>query len=277
MSLNLIEAVILCPSCGGDLSVIEENIASSCCNKKFKVEDNQIVIFNNTIFSNTEARSRDKQAEGYLLHDKFPTQISILKRWISKISHQLLDGSVLDIGCGPGPSTRMLLESGARDILSVDFSINSLRINKDICKVYEHNPIYLLQDIRNLKLRRSSVSILLMADFLQHIIEKEARDNFLNEAMNSLIPGGYFFLSFFNINVKNYLSNDIFGSFSAGSIKYERLDYNEVISSFPDNIIVESVTPMNIFNNAFFDRWICAFPFAKFFSRMIVVKGRKKF
>ena len=59
------------------------------------------------------------------------------------------------------------------------------------------------------------------------------------------------FCSFFNINVKNYLSNDIFGSFSAGSIKYERLDYNEVISSFPDNIIVESVIPMNIFNNAF--------------------------
>ena len=277
MSLNLIEDVILCPSCGGDIKIIEENIFSSCCNTKFRVEDNQIIIFDNTISFNAEARSRNKQAEGYLLHDKFPAQISILKRWISKISCKLIDGAVLDIGCGPGPSTRMLLESDARDILSVDFSINSLRINKDICKVYEHKPIYLLQDIRNLKLRRSSVSILVMADFLQHIIEKDERDNFIKEAMNSLIPGGYFFLSFFNINVKNYLRNDISGSFSSGSIKYERLDYNEVISSFPNNIIIESIIPMNIFHNAIFDRWICSLPFAKLFSRMIVIEGRKRF
>tara|TARA_B110000240_G_C13248958_1_gene346564 strand:+ start:159 stop:515 length:357 start_codon:yes stop_codon:yes gene_type:complete len=118
MSLKFIEDVILCPSCGVDLRIIEENVTSSCCNTKFRVEDNQIVIFDDTISSNPEARSRNRHAAGYLLHDKFPTQISILKRWISKISNKLLDDGVLDIGCGPGPTTRADKAIEERDEIS---------------------------------------------------------------------------------------------------------------------------------------------------------------
>ena len=276
MLLDKIEYILLCPLCGRkNVKVINDRVIASCCNTVFKLEENQIIIFDDTLFSIPEVITRDKQAKKYLMHSYLPTQISRMKRWISNIPKQLLTGITVDLGCGPGPTTEMLLEIGAKNILSVDFSINSLRINKDICKHNAGKPIYILQDIRGINLRESSISVLVMADFLQHITEKNERDNFINKVMKYLVPGGYFFLSFFNINIKNYLKNDIAGSFSSGKIKYERLNYKKVISSFPDNIIVDQVIPMNISNNAVFDRLLCALPFSNLFSRMIIVQGRK--
>ena len=276
MLLDKIEDILLCPLCGrGSVTVINNRVVTSCCNRVFKLEDNQIIIFDDAILSIPEVKSRNNQAKGYLMHSKFPTQISRMQRWMSNIPQELLDGITLDLGCGPGPTTEILLEIGARNILSADFSITSLRINKGICQYHEESPIYMLQDIRDIRLRESSISVLVMADFLQHITDKDARDHFLNKAMKSLIPGGCFFLSFFNINIKNYLKNDIVGSFASGTIKYERLNYKKVISSFPDDIIVDKVVPMNISHHAVFDRLLCALPLANLFSRMIIVQGRK--
>lgn len=276
MLLDKIKDILLCPFCGrGNLKVISNRVTASCCNVAFKIEDNQIIIFDDFLFTIPEVRARDNHAKGYLMHSKFPTQISRMQRWMSNIPKELLVGITLDLGCGPGPTTEMLLEVGARNILSIDFSINSLRINKDTCQDHSERPIYILQDIRATKLRENSISVLVMADFLQHITDKNERDDFLNKAFKSLMPGGHFFLSFFNINIKNYLKNDIIGSFASGMIKYERLNYKKVISSFPDNIIIDRLIPMNISHHAVFDRLLCALPFSNFLSRMVVVEGRK--
>ena len=187
-----------------------------------------------------------------------------MKAWMSNIPTKLLKGSILDFGCGPGPTTKMLLEIGASKILSVDFSINSLRVNMDACHVHQVKPIYVLQDIRKIRIKKGSVSVLVMADFLQHIINIDDRKAFLKNAFNSLEPGGSFFLSFFNINIKIYLKNDIKGSFNEGAIKYERLNYKEVISHFPKDIIVDKIIPMNISHNAFFDKIVSFLPFSHF-------------
>ena len=275
MKLKKIQDVFLCSLHGEGVKVTNRKVITSCCNKTFNLEDNQILIFNDTLSSKSEVRARNHQAKGYLMHGKFPTQISRMQRWMSNIPKELLAGITLDLGCGPGPTTKMLLEVGARNILSADFSINSLRLNKDTCQYHAEKPIYILQDIRDTKLRENSISVLVMADFLQHITDKNERDNFLNKAITSLIPGGYFFLSFFNINIKNYFKNDIKGSFSSGTIKYERLNYKKVISSFADDIIIDRVIPMNISHHAVFDRLLCTLPFSIFFSRMVVIQGRK--
>jgi 2-polyprenyl-3-methyl-5-hydroxy-6-metoxy-1,4-benzoquinol methylase len=276
MLLEKLADIIFCPLCGRDkVKVINNRVIASCCNTVFKLEEDQIIIFDDTLLSIPEVRTRDDQAERYLMHSKFPTQISRMQRWISNIPKELLAGTALDLGCGPGPTTRMLLEVGTRNILSADFSINSLRLNKDTCQYHAEKPIYILQDIRDTKLRENSISVLVMADFLQHITDKNERDDFLNKAIKSLIPGGYFFLSFFNINIKNYLKNDIIGSFASGTIKYERLNYKKVISSLPDNVIIDRVIPMNISNHAVLDRLLCSLPFSNFFSRMVVIQGRK--
>jgi len=276
MLLEKIENILFCPICSSNsLKLVNNKLVASCCNEIFKIEDNQIIVFDNTLLSIPEVRTRDSQAKGYLLHSKFPTQISRMQKWMSTIPKKLLDGIILDLGCGPGPTTKMLLEIGSRKILSSDFSINSLRINKDICQNHAAKPIFILQDIRNIKLIKNSISVLVMADFLQHITDENERVVLLNKAFNSLIPGGYFFLSFFNINIKNYLKNDIKRSFASGSIKYERLNYKEVISSLPSNVIIDRVIPMNISHHALIDRLLCALPFSNLFSRMVVIQGRK--
>lgn len=276
MLLEKIENILICPICrSNSLKVVNNKLVASCCNEIFEIEDNQIIVFDNTLLSIPEVRTRDSQAKGYLLHSKFPTQISRMQKWMSNIPKKLLDGIILDLGCGPGPTTKMLLEIGARKILSSDFSINSLRVNKDICQNHAAKPIYILQDIRNIKLMKNSISVLVMADFLQHITDENERVALLNKAIYSLIPGGYFFLSFFNINIKNYLKNDIKRSFASGTIKYERLNYREVISSLPGNVIIDRVIHMNISHHALIDRLLCALPFSNLFSRMVVIQGRK--
>ena len=277
MLLEKIQDILFCPFCGIDsLKVINNKVVVSCCNRVFKIEDNQIIIFDDTLFSIPEVKTRDGQAKRYLTRPKLRTQKSIMQKWMSNIPNELLSGVSLDLGCGPGPTTKMLLESGALNILAADFSINSLKINKYNCQYLEEKPIYILQDVRDTKLKENSISVLVMADFLQHIIDKNERDKFLNRTLKSLIPGGYFFLSFFNINIKNYLKNDIVGSFVSGTIKYERLNYKDVINSFPENIIVERVMPMNISTNPIFDRLLCSLPFSFSFGRMVVIEGKKE-
>ena len=276
MLFNNIEDVLSCPLCGeGSVRFINNKAISSCCNNLFNVENDQIIIFDDYLSSISEVIARDNQAKEYLDHSKFPTQISRMQSWMFNIPKELLAGITLDLGCGTGPTTQMLLEIGTRNVLSVDFSINSLRINKDVCQNHTTKPIYILQDIRNIRFKKSSASVLVMADFLQHIIDNNEREKFLMNAFQSLIPGGYFFLSFFNVNIKNYFKNDISGSFASGAIKYERLNYKNVISSFPDDIVIDKIIPMNISHHAAFDRFLCSFPFSNLFSRMIIIQGRK--
>ncbi len=58
-----------------------------------------------------------------------------------------------------------------------------------------------------------------MCDFLQHLGGHEARSAFLSKAFSWLAPGGYFYLSFFNFNIKNYLKGDLRGHFADGAIR----------------------------------------------------------
>jgi len=273
MIKNKLNDIFLCPLHGESIST-KDNIVSCDC-KQYKVEDEQIVVLNEDLANIPAALTRDKQAKGYLEHDKHLVHTYILKKWINNIPNGLFKKMILDLGCGPGPTPRLLLERGAMNVFSVDFSIESLRINRINCNTYKNKPIYLLQDLRKIRLKKNSISILLMTDFLQHIINKNERDIFLRQAFDSLIPGGYYYLSFMNINIKNYLKGDIYGEFASGSILYERLNYKNVIDSFPENITVDNIIPLNISNNILLDSMLSRLPFSSLLSRWIVIQGRK--
>ena len=77
------------------------------------------------------------------------------------------------------------------------------------------------------------------------------------------------------LNLKNFLSGDIHGTFCNGEIHYERLSTRNVIEDLPTDITVDYHHPMNIFRSATPDAIASLLPMAKTLARMAVVTGRK--
>ena len=75
-----------------------------------------------------------------------------------------------------------------------------------------HQFFFIQADLNDFYVEKESCSILLMADFLQHIDGLEKQENLLKRMFSSLKLGGYFYLSFFNPNLKNIIKGDISGN-----------------------------------------------------------------
>jgi len=277
--------VIRCENCNTAID-LSGNEASCVCGKThFSLSDGIYVSHDLSVDQNSEMLVRDRQADGYLLHNKFPTQIASFDRWLNGIgtSEQSNpqgalepggDKIALDLGCGPGPWTKKLQESGYL-VIAIDFSVSSLKVNSDNCKDGKTTPIFLQEDLNKISFVKNSVDLVVMADFLQHLGGRSQRERLLQEVFGALKMNGRFYLSFFNLNIKNYLKGDVHGGFAGGMIRYERLTTKNVIAGFPKYIVIDSVRPMNIVHGAMFDKILTTMPLSRFFSRMVMVTGKK--
>jgi SAM-dependent methyltransferase len=269
-------AALRCPNCGREMTFAFNSSAVECgCGTTLRVE-NRLIEYTDadSLSTNSEARARDRQAAHYLQHVKFPTQIFRVKQFLKGIPNWVKDKPVIELGCGPGPYTRILLAS-LYDVIAVDFSEKSLLVNRDTNCAHLERVCYVKADLRALRMSSECSALLLMCDFLQHLGGHEARVAFVSKAFDWLAPGGFFYLTFFNFNVVNYLKGDLHGHFADGAIAYERLLYREVSRILPTNVSVDSVVPLNIFHRVIPDRLAAMLPGAKFFSRMIAISGRK--
>lgn len=221
--------------------------------------------------SPAEMKTRDARAEMYLRLPKFPTQISRLRRFIRGIAR---GGPVLDLACGPGPMTKILLESGF-DVIGADFSARSLVVNKASCRSFANRSAFVQADLTALQFTPGASAGLVMLDFLQLLPSMEARAEFLAKAFVALKPGGWFMLSFANINIVNRLKGDIQGSYAEGTIRYTRLSLQQVKQMLPPGMVVTDITPTNIFNGVLLDRLSAALPFSHRLARMIMLGGYK--
>lgn len=275
--MNEVPQVLVCPQCHSVLEFAAESVACPCGSSCFRLQKG--VYCNQTLQIPfvSEMTVRDKAADGYLLHGKFPAQQAVFAQWLQQALRGQSTPVVLDLGCGPGPYTRQLQEAGCRT-LAIDFSAVSLAINAGYCQSVAHagSSTFIQADLNDLCLQPHSVDMVVMADFLQHLGSRALRERLLQQAFAALKPGGRFCLSFFNLNIKNFFRGNVHGEFTHGRIRYERLTLPNVKAAFPDNIVVEQVRPLNIFHNPGLDALAATLPGARFIARMLFIAGSAK-
>lgn len=263
-------SIIRCGDCDTGIDLLGNEASCVCGTSRYSLFAGIYVRNSLEVNQENEMLIRDKQAAGYLSHGKFPTQITDFDKWLREIGDtENLFGSerpkiALDLGCGPGPYTKKLQDLGFY-VIAIDFSMQSLSINLDGCRAGETETTFVQEDLNKLALVRNSVDLVVMADFLQHLGGRNRRERLLHEVFSALKENSYFYLSFFNLNIKNYIKGDVHGDFAGGMIRYEPLTAKNVIADFPIYMSVDSVRPMNIVHGALLEKVLTALPLSRFF------------
>lgn len=105
--------------------------------------------------------------------------------------HSVLDGIVLDLGCGTGNLTRLLAKKGY-DLIGIDNSIEMLQIASEKNLENEQEILYLEQDMREFELYGTVKAVVSICDSMNYILEEEELKTVFKLVNNYLDPGGVF-------------------------------------------------------------------------------------
>lgn len=274
----LLTATLRCECCGRLATATPGDADLRCldCAHSYRLSDAILHYHGSDALAPvTEVAARDRQAAGYLQHVKHPVQIANLETFLGGLPAPDDIRPALDLGCGPGPSTGLLLRHGWSPV-SIDFSLESLRINAAHNADRAGRCAFVKADLRRIRFVENSVGLLVMTDFLQHIATVEARRELLARAFAALAPGGRFYLNFMNLNIFNRLKNDRFGAFAAGTIAYERLTSRDVQRILPVDVVVAERRATNTSHDVATDRMIARLPMVGLVARMNLLTGYKR-
>jgi SAM-dependent methyltransferase len=137
-------------------------------------------------------------------HEKKPMDQEVLRRFSTAIGDQ---GPVLDLGCGPGQTTRYLKDLGV-DISGLDLSEKLLQQARTI-----HPGItFKKRDILDLDIEDDSIAGVVSFYVICHFTTQQAKNAF-DEVFRVLRPGGLFLLTYHDgdetIQVKEFLGREI--------------------------------------------------------------------
>ena len=102
--------------------------------------------------------------------------------------HGILDGLVLDLGCGTGTMTRLLQKKGY-DMIGVDASAEMLEIARNHP---DEGILYLQQDMREFELYGTVAAVVCVCDSLNYLLEEEDLGQVFSLVHNYLDQNGVF-------------------------------------------------------------------------------------
>ena len=109
--------------------------------------------------------------------------------------------TVADLACGTGSATRLLAERGYR-VTAVDLSEDMLTEAMDKCLCLENLPVFVHQDLAQLRLPRAVDMAVCFLDSLDYILAPEDCAAAIRQTYRALNPGGIFI---FDVNTPEKL------------------------------------------------------------------------
>ncbi|MFZ4632083.1 MAG: class I SAM-dependent methyltransferase, partial [Patescibacteria group bacterium] len=100
--------------------------------------------------------------------------------------------NVLDIACGSGYGSQHLLNSGAKKIIGVDISAETINYCKE--KYQADNLNFLIGDVKRIPQENNSVDIVVSFETIEHV-DKDSQIKFIEEIKRVLTPDGLFIVS----------------------------------------------------------------------------------
>jgi O-antigen biosynthesis protein len=100
--------------------------------------------------------------------------------------------TILDIACGSGYGSDYLLKAGAKKVIGVDISEETI----DFCKQkYSDNVIeFLIGDVQKIPTENNSIDVIVSFETIEHV-DEVAQVNFIKEVKRVLKPGGILIIS----------------------------------------------------------------------------------
>jgi 2-polyprenyl-3-methyl-5-hydroxy-6-metoxy-1,4-benzoquinol methylase len=98
------------------------------------------------------------------------------------------DERILDLGCGVGEFAYHCSISGAR-CLGVDYSFESIRMARRICRSYGADVSFLVADAGKLPLAEGIFDTVIAADFIEHLTDED-KERVLDQIQRLLKSGG---------------------------------------------------------------------------------------
>lgn len=153
---------------------------------------------------------------------------------------------VLEAGCGTGRMTRRLAADAA-DLVSVDFSFQSLRVNQAKLRAAGLAHIPLVQaDLCRLPFADGVFDRVVSCQVLEHVPGHDARRDAIHSLARVLRPGGRLALSAYKHSLLTRLFAQKEGE-HAGGIPYFRFTRGELRSLLETAFAVESVTGILVY------------------------------
>ncbi len=190
---NLLEGLVVCPSCGGTLRSAADSYSCRQCSREYPVIGGiPRFRFDLSVDEQQVKESFNLEHERYLDSRHVHFTAELIQRWLDDVklpAEFFKDKLVLDAGCGSGRWTYAMAMLGAK-VISVDFTDSGVAITHQATQAME-NVAVVQASLFNLPLRPETFDFVLSWGVLHHTPDTKA-------AFGRIAPlvkrGGYLYI-----------------------------------------------------------------------------------